>query len=261
MEPLQELFKNKKVLNCYITAGYPDLRTFKEILMTLSRNDVDIIEIGIPFSDPIADGDVIQKATIKVLDDKINIETIAEILKGMKNRIKSRLLFMSYFNPIFVYGEDKFIRLAKSCGVSGVIVPDLPYDEGQKFYEKCINNGLETVLLVTSVTPLLRIKEIAKFTTGFLYFVSVLGTTGIRNSIPLDIINNLKLIKQNIQLPLCLGFGIRSGRGIRPFLHHIDGIIVGSALISLINRYQKNKKLLMKKIIDFVRELSKALNG
>lgn len=256
---IRDLFINKKILNCYITAGYPDIKTFKDILITLSQKGVDIIEIGIPFSDPIADGDVIQNATIKVLQNRINIEKIGQVLKSIKTKIKSKIIFMSYYNPIYVYGEEKFIRLAKECGVAGVIVPDLPCDEGKQFYRLCQKNNLETILLITSVTPLSRIKEIAKFTTGFLYFVSILGTTGIRNKIPHEIINNLKIIKKNISLPVCLGFGIKSKESIKPFYPYIDGVIVGSALIDIIRKNLDSKKRLKKGIVHFISDLKQGL--
>ncbi len=261
MAGINELFKNKKILNFYITAGYPDIQAFKDILLTLSNADVDVIEIGIPFSDPIADGDIIQESTLQVLQNNINIEKIAKVLKDLKGRIKSKLIFMSYYNPIFVYGEDKYIRLAKSCGVSGMIVPDLPFDEGREFYKNCMKNSLDTILLTTSVTSLDRMKKISQFTTGFLYFVSVMGTTGVREQIPVSIIQKLKEIKKHFNLPICLGFGIKSGRSIKPFYKYIDGVIIGSALIKLIKENIKNKKLMKQKIICFVKDIRKGLNN
>ena len=261
MSGINLLFKNKKVLNFYITAGYPDIRTFKDILLTLSNAGVDIIEIGIPFSDPIADGDVIQESTLKVLQDNIDIEKVSDVLRNLKGKLNSKLIFMSYYNPIFVYGENKFINLAKSAGISGVIVPDLPCDEGRRFYKSCIKKGLETILLTTSVTPLERMKRISQFTTGFLYFVSILGTTGVRDSIPVNIIKELKEIRKNVDLPVCLGFGIKSKQSIKPFYEYIDGVIIGSALIKLINKNLKNKKLMKQKIIHFVRDIRKGLDG
>lgn len=260
MGKINQLFKNnKRVTNFYITAGYPDLRTFKDILLTLSDAGVDVIEIGIPFSDPVADGDVIQHATIKVLENRINIEKIAEILQKIKGKIKSQLVFMSYYNPIYVYGEEKFIKLAIKCNVSGIIVPDLPFDEGADFYKLCNKKGLDTILLTTSVTTLDRVKKIAKYTTGFLYFVSVLGTTGVREGIPVHINKKLKELKKKIGLPVCLGFGIKSKKSIEPFKKNIDGVIIGSALISLIEKYQKNKTQMFKKIRSFVKEIKEGL--
>ncbi len=259
MGVINKLFKDKKILNFYLTAGYPDLKTFKKILLTLSNAGVDIIEIGIPFSDPIADGDIIQNATIKVLQQNVDLEKISEVLKSIKGKIKSKLLFMTYYNPVFVYEEKRFIKLAKNCGISGVIVPDLPYDEGKSFYKECIKEGLDTILLTTSVTPLDRIKKISELTTGFLYFVSVLGTTGVRDKIPIGIIKKLKELKRNIKLPVCLGFGIKTSDSIKPFYNYIDGIIIGSALISLIGKNLKNKKVMLKKITQFAQEMRRGL--
>ncbi|MBU1077221.1 MAG: tryptophan synthase subunit alpha [Spirochaetes bacterium] len=259
MGTINQLFKNKKISNFYVTAGYPDIRTFKDILITLSDSGADVIEIGIPFSDPIADGDIIQNATIKVLENHINIEKITVVLKSLKGKINSKLIFMSYYNPVYVYGLKKFIALAKSCFVSGVIIPDLPFDEGKVFYDLCIKAGLDTILLTTSVTDPERLKKLSRHTTGFLYFVSVLGTTGVRNSIPLGIISKLKEIRRMLDLPLCLGFGIKSKESIKPFYRYIDGVIIGSALIALINKNMKNKKVMMSKIRQFVQEINKAL--
>ncbi len=261
MSNIKALFKDKKVSNFYITAGYPDMKSFKEILLCLSDAGADVIEIGIPFSDPIADGDVIQESTLKVLKNNIDIEKISLLLQSLKGKIKSKLIFMSYYNPVFVYGEKKYISLAKHSGVSGVIVPDLPFDEGKSFYKACMAEGLETILLATSVTSLKRVKSISRYTNGFLYFVSVLGTTGVRKKIPVDIIKKLKEIKKNIKLPLCLGFGISSKTSIKPFYNYIDGVIIGSALIELIRRNLKDKKLMKKKITRFVKDIREGLDG
>lgn len=260
MSGIRELFKKRKVLNCYLTAGYPDIPTFEKILLALSCEGTDIIEVGLPFSDPIADGDTIQKASVKVLDKGMNIESVARCLKRLKGKIGSKLLFMTYYNPVFAYGEDRFIRLALECGVSGVIVPDLPYEEGRSFYRKCARKGLDTVLLVTPVTPMKRVKAVSRFTTGFLYFVSVLGTTGQRTRLPRAIIRNLKEIKKEVSLPVCLGFGIKSAGVARPFVPYVDGIIVGSAFIDLVSRFFRNKKQLFRKIAVFVRSLRRVLD-
>jgi tryptophan synthase alpha chain len=261
MNTIRSLFKNKKVSNFYITAGYPDLNTFKQILITLSDAGADVIEIGIPFSDPIADGEVIQKSTLKALSQNVDIEKISKVLISIKNRLKSKLIFMSYYNPVYVYGEEKFIKLAKKSNVAGVIIPDLPFDEGKIFYRSCMKQGLETILLATSVTPLNRIKAIAKYTSGFMYFVSVLGTTGVRTKIPNSIKSKLKEIRDNIKLPVCLGFGISSKESIKPFYNYIDGVIIGSALIKLIDKSGKNKKLLKQKVTNFVKSINKGLQG
>jgi len=261
MAGIRELFNGKKISNFYVTAGYPDLTTFRNIILALSNSGADVIEIGIPFSDPIADGDVIQKSTLKVLNNNINIDKVAIVLKKLKGKLQSKLIFMSYYNPVFVYGEDKYIKLAKECGISGIIVPDLPVDEGEKFYKKCVRDGLDTILLTSSVTPLNRLKCISQYTTGFLYFMSVLGTTGVRDMIPLSIINKLKEVRKNIKLPVCLGFGIKSRQSIKPFYNYIDGVIIGSALIELIGRNIRNKEMMMHKIVEFVRDINKGLGG
>ncbi len=242
---------NSNKLSLYVTGGYPDLKTFENILIDLSNSGADILEIGIPFSDPIADGEVIQNSTIEVLKKNITLIDIAESIKRIRPKITSELYFMSYYNPIFIFGEDKFIKLCKDTGINGVIIPDLPYDAGKNFYKKLIKNNIKTSLLITSVTPMERVKKIAKYTTGFLYFVSVLGTTGARNSLPLSIKKLLKNIKQNIDKELFLGFGIKSPETVKPFINYLDGIIIGSALIELISKNVKSKKILKQKLKQF----------
>ncbi len=245
--------KDKK-LSLYVTGGYPDIKTFQYILKILSKNNADIIEIGIPFSDPIADGEVIQKSTLAALENKITIIDIVNAIKEIKSEIKSELYFMTYYNLVFVYGEDKFIKLCKQADIKGVIIPDLPYDEGKLFYKKLIKNNIKTTLLITSVTTEERIKNIAKLTTGFIYFVSVLGTTGARNILPIGIKDILRKIKNSINKEVFLGFGIKSPETVKPFIKYIDGMIVGSALLELISNNLKNKKVLGEKLTAFVKK-------
>ena len=143
---LREIFNNNhKVLNIYLTAGYPDIKKFEELIVFFSENGVDIIEIGIPFTEPVADGEIIQKSTNIAIENNITLTKTFKIIESLRKKIKSKLVFMSYYNPIFIYGEEKFISKLVSVGVDGVIVPDLPAEEGKNFYKMCINAGIETI--------------------------------------------------------------------------------------------------------------------
>ncbi len=249
-----------KKLSLYITGGYPDIDTFQNIVLTLSKAGADILEIGIPYSDPIADGEVIQNSSLIALNNNITILDIARSIKSIRNNINSEIYFMSYYNPVFVFGENRFIKLCKESGIDGVIIPDLPYEEGKEFYKNLITNNIKTTLLVTTVTPMDRIKKISKLTTGFLYLVSVLGTTGARDKLPITLKNILKNIKNNINNELFLGFGIKNPDMVTEFQNYLDGVIVGSALIELINKNIEKKSLLNKKLREFVNSFKRELS-
>ncbi|MEJ6950525.1 tryptophan synthase subunit alpha [Natronospora cellulosivora (SeqCode)] len=249
----KDIFK-KKALMPYITAGDPDLNTTKEIILTLDKSGADIIELGIPFSDPLADGPIIQAAALRSLDAGTSLAKIFEMLVSIKDQVNCPYLLMGYYNPILNYGKEKFIRDAKEAGVSGVIIPDLPYDQDIEFYNCLLDNNIFPILMLTPVTTEERIKKIVELSHGFIYCVSLLGTTGTDSSALVDVGKYLNKIRKYTNIPLALGFGIDGPEKVKEIINESDGIIIGSALVKIIEKYGKSKDLLYS-IEAFIREI------
>lgn len=255
MSKISEAFKNKKALITYISAGDPDLETTKELILELDRSGVDIVEVGIPFSDPLADGPVIQEASQRALKNGTNLKKILQTLKNIKDRINIPIVLMGYYNSILNYGIDKFIKDSKKSNVSGVIIPDLPFDEEEEFYNKLKENGIDPILLVAPNTSEERLKEISKHCSGFLYCVSLMGVTGDSKG-PIE---HLKEYSQNVRkyvdIPIAIGFGIDSPEKVKNLIHYFDGIIVGSALIKIIDNNKNNKNKMLQEVGNFSKSL------
>ncbi|MFW5981891.1 MAG: tryptophan synthase subunit alpha [Halanaerobiaceae bacterium] len=250
---LKNVFR-KKALMPFITAGDPDLNTTKDIIITLDRSGADIIEIGIPFSDPLADGPVIQAAGLRSLKSGTNLAKIFEVLKSIKNKVNCPYLLMGYYNPILNYGKERFVNDAIDAGVSGVIIPDLPYDQDIEFFNELINKDIIPVLMLTPVTAEKRLKEIASLCRAFIYCVSLLGTTGTASSALVDINKYLNNIRKYTDIPLALGFGIDGPEKVKEIINDTDGIIIGSALVKIIEEHGKNS-LLLKAIETFIKDI------
>lgn len=221
----------QKVLIPYIVGGFPDLEGSMELLLELQEKGANAIEVGIPFSDPMADGPVIQRAHAEALARGVTPGGILEALGEVKGRVKVPLILMTYYNPVFRMGEDTFARRAKEAGVSGVIIPDLPPEEASGWIEASREAGLETIFLVAPNTPPSRVTKIAEVTTGFLYYLSLKGVTGSRIRDLEEVRRRVLEIRGMTDLPVCVGFGIREGWEARALAETADGIIVGSALL------------------------------
>ncbi|HOP24557.1 MAG TPA: tryptophan synthase subunit alpha [Defluviitoga sp.] len=255
MSKIQKIFDNKKALITYITAGDPDLETTKDIILELNKAGVDIIEIGIPFSDPLADGPVIQEASQRAIKKGITLSKIFNTLESIKGRINTPLVLMGYYNSILSYGSDKFIEDCKLAGVSGVIIPDLPFDEEPEFYEELKENDIDGILLVAPNTSEERLKELSKHATGFLYCVSLMGVTGDSRG-PVEYINEyVQKIRKYVDIPIAIGFGIDTPEKVKHIINYVDGIIVGSALIKIIDQNKENKIKMFNEIHTFVQNL------
>jgi len=249
---IENVFKNNKALMPYITAGDPDLETTKEIIYTLDKNGADLIEVGIPFSDPLADGPVIQEAGQRALRSGTDLKKIIKMLKEIKDRVNTPYLLMGYINPILSYGKDNFIKDVIEAGVAGVIIPDLPFDQDQEFLQKLIENDLSPVLMVTPVTSNQRLQLIGKLSQGFIYCVSLLGITGGRQG-PLDSIKlYLDRVRGYTDLPLALGFGIDGPEKVKKILDPVNGVIIGTALVKIIEKHGDNKEELLKAVAGFI---------
>ncbi len=241
MTALQAMFRdcrkvNRAALIPYFTCGYPDKRTFKSLLHMCGEIGIDALEIGIPFSDPLADGPAIQYSSQHALAAGENISTALEYASTAVNNIRTRIIFMSYINPILAYGPEKFVRDASRCNVAGLIVPDLIPEEGRGLEKLCAGRGIDLVYLLSPQSNGDRRKIIMRRTSGFLYLVSVTGITGVRKSLPAGLIQYVARAKKESARPVCVGFGISTPAQAGAVGKIADGVIVGSAIIELIRK-------------------------
>jgi len=252
--------QNKKAFIAYITAGDPNLRVTEELVLAFEKSGVDIVELGIPFSDPLADGPTIQAASERALKNHVTLKKIFDLVARIRRKSDIPLALMTYYNPIFHYGEDKFLKAAQAVGVDGIIIPDLPVEESRAFCVSVRKVHLASVFFVAPTTTNNRLPRIARASTGFIYYVSVTGVTGARKEVSTHIKNHIRVVKKISDKPVCVGFGISNKEQIRQIGSMADGVIVGSAIIQQI---QKNvgKKYLVKNVSTFVGGLVKSLKS
>ena len=239
MSKLELVFKekSKRVLNVYCTAGYPSLDSTMKVMTSLQKNGADIIELGMPYSDPLADGEVIQVSSIKALANGMNIAVLFEQIKDMRKSISIPVILMGYMNPILQYGFENFCRKAKEVGVDGLILPDLPLFEFEQFYGKIITeNNLDFIFLVTPETPVDRIKKLDSLSNGFLYAVSSSATTGKDKDFNVVAQYLQKLQAMQLKNPILVGFGIKDKATFDAATVHTQGAIIGSAYIQQLTK-------------------------
>lgn len=256
MSDIKAAFENGKAFIPFVTAGDPDLETTEKLLIEMSKNGADIIEIGIPFSDPIAEGVVIQEADLRALASGTTTDKIFEMVKRVRSEIKCALAVMTYMNPIFVYGTDKFMQRCSECGISAVIVPDTPFEEKQELAPYCDKHGVELVSLIAP-TSHDRIRMIAKESQGFVYCVSSMGVTGVRSEITTDIGEMVRLVKSVSDTPCAVGFGISTPEQAKKMSESADGVIVGSAIVKIVAKYGKG---CIKPVCDYVKSMKEAIS-
>lgn len=225
--------KGKKAFVPYIMAGDGGLETLKEKLLFLQGSGADAVEIGIPFSDPVADGPTIQEAGIRALGKGTTLRKVLENIKTFKTEISIPLILMTYLNPLVAYGIEKFAEDAAKAGVSGCIIPDLPLEEEDFILPSLELQGISLIRLVTLTTPVERIKEIGSKATGFIYAVTVTGITGARNNFSEELASFLNSVKSVSSVPVLAGFGVSNAEQVREMCKHCDGVIVGSKIIDL----------------------------
>ncbi len=250
-------------LIAYITAGYPELEDTLTIAGTLIQGGADIIELGIPFSDPIADGPTIQTATTKALQAGTTPRKVLEIAEEIKQRNKTPLVILTYYNPIYRMGIENFFETAKASGISGVIVPDLPIEEAGEYRKTAVKYEVDTIFLAAPPTPTERLKRIVENTSGFLYLVSVYGVTGARQKIQDQ---TIKLIEKTLSItrgktPLAVGFGISKPEHVKTVIHRgADAAIVGSQIIKIIEDKHKHNddEEMLKTLKEYTKQLKKA---
>jgi len=245
----------------YITGGDPEPKYTPRIAEALIQGGVDFLEIGIPFSDPIADGPTIQAASARALKDGTTPKIVLEIAREIRKEHETPLVILTYYNPIFRMGVDNFLRLANNCEISGLIIPDLPVDEAEDYKEIAETYSIDTIFLATPSTTTKRLQKILEFTSGFLYLVSLFGVTGVREKVEDSTIQLIKkfLPYTNGRIPLAVGFGISKPEHVKRIIENgADGIIVGSAIVNIINKNKGNLSKMLKEIKASVHELKEA---
>lgn len=238
MSKIKEAFANGKAFIPFITCGDPDLDTTKEVVRSMVKNGADLIELGIPFSDPTAEGPVIQEANLRALKGGVTTDKIFDMVRELRTDVTVPMVFMTYANVVFSYDADKFIRTCAEIGIDGLILPDLPFEEKGEFDEICKKYGVDLISLIAPTSEN-RIAMIAREATGFIYIVSSLGVTGVRSEINTDITSLVKLVRENTSVPCAVGFGISTPEQAAKMASISDGAIVGSAIIKLIAQYGK----------------------
>jgi tryptophan synthase alpha chain len=245
-----------KALIAYITVGYPSIEDTLKVVPLLASSGCDIVELGIPFSDPLADGATIQKASFYALENGVTPQLCLNTAKELSQKIEIPLVFMTYFNPVFSYGLQEFCGACASSGVSGLIIPDLPPEEGSELETITQRQGLDLIYLLAPTSTKERIELIAQKSRGFIYLVSVTGVTGARDRLPTDLEVFVNRVKQIAKQPLYVGFGISTSEQARRVVRIADGVIVGSRIIQLIETDDN----FMSTIGNFIKELRQALD-
>ncbi|MDR1122602.1 MAG: tryptophan synthase subunit alpha [Endomicrobium sp.] len=256
MNRITGIFKNNKALITYLTAGDPDTSKTEEYILTMALNGSDLIEIGIPFSDPVADGETIRNAMVRALSKNINLYDIFDIVANVRKKIDIPLVFMTYLNPIFFYGYEKFFKRCKQVELDGIIVPDMPIEEQEEI--KCFAKkyGI-TIITMIAPTSKKRISFLAKQADeGFIYLVSSLGVTGVRNRITTDIRAIVSEIKKVTDIPVAVGFGISNASQAKEIAKYADGVIIGSAVVKIIEQRKGNT---ITKLANYTSEIKKAI--
>ncbi|MCK4802791.1 tryptophan synthase subunit alpha [bacterium] len=252
--------EGRKALITFITAGDPDLDTTFELVLEMERKGADVVELGVPFSDPLADGTTIQRASQRALNNKVRLRDILKLVYKLRKKTEIPIVLMSYLNPIYKYGLEEFATTCRKTGVDGVIIPDLVPEEAEEWLTVARLNKLSTIFLAAPTSPLERIKKIASKSTGFLYYVSLTGVTGARDKLNSNIIEALKAIKRITNKPVACGFGISNPQQARKVSRYSDGVIVGSAIIDLIEK-STTRKAVLRKVGNFVASLHQKMVG
>ena len=238
MSKIQTAFAKGKAFIPFITCGDPDLATTEKIVRAAAANGADLIELGIPFSDPTAEGPVIQGANIRALAGGVTTDKIFEMVRRLRKDVTIPMVFMTYANVVFSYDADKFISTCREIGIDGLILPDLPFEEKEEFLPLCHKYGVDLISLIAPTSDQ-RIAMICKEAEGFLYIVSSLGVTGTRSEITTDLSALVKLVRQNTKIPCAIGFGISTPEQAANMAGIADGAIVGSDIIKLIEKHGK----------------------
>jgi len=256
MNRIESVFKhaNHKAFIPYVTVGYPNIETTFKVVPLLIKNGADIIELGIPFSDPLADGVTIQRASFQALQNGVTTAVCLDVAEKLRKKVKVPLVFMSYFNPLFRYGLDKFCRDCAQAGIDGLIIPDLPPEEGTALEKTAYKNNIDMIYLLAPTSTKERIRLVAEHSNGYIYMVSVTGVTGARRQLPKNLSQFITRVRKVTDKPLCVGFGIGTPEQARQVAQIADGVIVGSRLIQLMEQ-----DLTLKRAGNLVCEMKQAM--
>ncbi len=247
MSKISDAFLNKKAFIPFITCGDPDLETTKEVIYALEKAGASIIELGIPFSDPTAEGEVIASANLRALSTSITTDKIFDMVATLEVQVP--LVFMTYANIVYSYGIEKFAKKSSEVGMSGIILPDIPFEEKEEFSKVFEKYGLDFISLIAP-TSNDRIKMIAQQAKGFIYLVSSLGVTGVRQNIVTDIDSMVSLVREETDTPVAIGFGISTSEQAKSMSLKADGVIVGSAIVKLIEEHKENAPEQVRKYVE-----------
>ena len=236
MNKISEAFENKKAFIGFLTAGDPTLEKTEEFVLEMERAGASLIELGVPFSDPIADGPVIQEANIRSLSAGCTTDKLFDTVASIRKKTQIPLVFLAYLNTLYKYGYDKFCSRCQECGIDGVIIPDLPYEERNELVPIASKYGVDVITMVAP-TSKERIRMVVKDATGFIYVVSSMGVTGARSEITTDVGEIVETIREVTDTPTAIGFGINTKEQVHKYSAIADGAIIGSAIVKIIAQY------------------------
>ena len=257
MSKIASAFEKGKAFIAFITCGDPDLETTAAVVRAAVENGADLIELGIPFSDPTAEGPVIQGANLRALNGGVTTDRIFDLVRELRRDVTVPMVFMTYANVVFSYGADRFLSTCRAVGIDGLILPDLPYEEKEEFLPDCRRYGVDLISLIAPTSEN-RIAMIAREAEGFLYVVSSLGVTGTRSEIKTDLASIVEVIRQNTRIPCAIGFGISTPEQAKAMAGLSDGAIVGSAIIKLIEKHGKDAAT---PVGEYVRRMKEAIRS
>ena len=246
-----------KALVAFYTAGDPDLSASKDIFAVIEKNGADIIEIGVPFSDPLADGPIIQASSHRSLQKGTTLKKIIQLVADIRKTSELPIILMTSFNPVFVYGKKEFVADAVKAGVDGMIIPDLPPEEAEEFLG--IAEGLDMVFLLAPTSTPARIQQVGKVSKGFIYYISLTGTTGTKEALSAGLKKKVNEIKKSVSLPVLVGFGVSGPEQAKQAAEASDGVIIGSAIVKLIAEHSDPAERDLK-LAEFLASIKKAIN-
>ena len=255
MNKLEQVFTNGKAFIPFITAGDPSIEITEQLVLAMADAGADLIELGIPFSDPVAEGQVIQEADNRALSGGVTTDKIFSMMGRIRKSCNVPMAFMTYVNPIFTYGTDRFMKNCQEIGIDGIIVPDLPYEEKDELMPFCSKYGVKLISMIAP-TSNKRISMIARDAQGFIYCVSSLGVTGVRQEINTDVKEMIKLVKEVKDIPCAIGFGISTPEQAAKMVEFSDGVIVGSAIVKIVEQYGMD---CVPHVVEYVRMMKNAI--
>lgn len=255
MSRISGAFANRKAFIAFITGGDPDLETTEQLVPAMAQAGADLIEIGIPFSDPVAEGIVIQEADKRALQGGCTTDKLFDMVARIRQKTDVPLLFMTYFNPVFTYGKEKFCSRCAQCGIDGIIIPDLPFEEKDELAGVCELHGIDLISMIAPTSEE-RVAMIAKEAKGFIYCVSSLGVTGVRSEIVSDIGKMVQNVREVTDTPCAIGFGISTPGQAGTMAKLADGVIVGSAIVKLVAEFGRDS---VEPVTDYIRKMKRAM--